>query len=184
MLHLQSIGKSVCTQDIIDYLDRPENSVHLGIKKSISLMTLLDVTPGLLLEMGAAGTIHRWTWAQGCCSLLEQHFLPVWTRYQCYMWKWKIGDITMEDLSEVESSGQHTVMWFHDESTFYVNDQRKMCWVHDSESALPQQKGEGASLMVTDFVSADYGWHGSWDGKESTRVLFKAGRVQDGYFIN
>jgi hypothetical protein len=39
-----------------------------------------------------------------------------------------------------------------------VNDQRKRCWVHKLEMAVPQAKGEGASLMVADFVSADYGW--------------------------
>ena len=37
------------------------------------------------------------------------------------------------------------------------------------------QKGDGASLMVADFVSADYRWLRSPDGKESARVLFKAG---------
>ncbi|KAG2358253.1 hypothetical protein BDR07DRAFT_1295496 [Suillus spraguei] len=38
--------------------------------------------------------------------------------------------------------------------------------------------------MVANFVSADYGWLRSRDGKESARVLFKAGRAQDGYFTN
>ena len=57
------------------------------------------------------------------------------------------------------SGGEHCiVVWFHDESMFYANDQRKLQWVHQNESAVPQPKGEGASLMVTDFVSADYGW--------------------------
>ena len=38
--------------------------------------------------------------------------------------------------------------------------------------------------MVADFVSADYGWLRSSDGKESARVLFRAGKAQDGYFNN
>ena len=38
--------------------------------------------------------------------------------------------------------------------------------MHKSETAVPQAKGEGASLMVADFVSADYGWLWSPDGKE------------------
>ena len=38
--------------------------------------------------------------------------------------------------------------------------------------------------MVADFVSADYGWLRSPDGKEHARVLFKAGKPQDGYFTN
>ena len=53
---------------------------------------------------------------------------------------------------------QWVVVWFHDESTFYVNDHWKKRWVHKSEKAVPCAKGEGASLMVANFVSANYGW--------------------------
>jgi len=38
--------------------------------------------------------------------------------------------------------------------------------------------------MVADFVSADYGWLRSPDGKDGVRVLFKAGANRDGYFTN
>ena len=38
--------------------------------------------------------------------------------------------------------------------------------------------------MVADFVSADYGWLRSPDGRESARVLFKAGKNREGYFTN
>ncbi|KAF9224386.1 hypothetical protein BS17DRAFT_702711, partial [Gyrodon lividus] len=65
----------------------------------------------------------------------------------------------------------------HNESTFYANDRQKMGWVHKSEGAIPQAKGEGASLMVAHFVSANYGWLESLDGKESACVLFKARHI-------
>ena len=51
--------------------------------------------------------------------------------------------------------GKWIVIWVHDESIFYANDQ---CWVHSSESAKPYAKGEGAFQMVADFASPDYGW--------------------------
>jgi len=38
--------------------------------------------------------------------------------------------------------------------------------------------------MVADFVSADYGWLRSPDGKQEARVLFKAGKAREGYFTN
>ena len=38
--------------------------------------------------------------------------------------------------------------------------------------------------MVADFVSADYRWLQSPDGKEAAQVIFKAGKDQDGYFTN
>ena len=71
----------------------------------------------------------------------------------------------------------HIIVWHHDESTFYANDRRKIRWVHAGETAVPYAKGEGASLMVADFVSADYGWLRSPDGKQEARVLFKAGKA-------
>jgi hypothetical protein len=76
------------------------------------------------------------------------------------------------------------VVWFHDESTFYVNDWWKTQWVHCNKTAKPYAKGEGLSQMVADFVSADYSWLSSPDGKEHAWVLFKAGKNCEGYFTN
>jgi hypothetical protein len=56
------------------------------------------------------------------------------------------------------------VLWFLDESTYYANDCCKIRWSHEDKKAIPVAKGEGASLMVADFVSADYGWLWSPDG--------------------
>src|ERR1700683_5440202 len=38
--------------------------------------------------------------------------------------------------------------------------------------------------MVTDMVSADYGWLQSPNGKEEARVFFKASKNCEGYFTN
>ncbi|THU75878.1 hypothetical protein K435DRAFT_706193 [Dendrothele bispora CBS 962.96] len=88
----------------------------------------------------------------------------------------------------------------HDESTFYANDQRRAYWIHASEKAKPVKKGEGISLMVSDFLTVEWGRLKSRDGKEcvtiplisfccltfnfdrEARVLFKAGKNRDGYF--
>jgi hypothetical protein len=45
-------------------------------------------------------------------------------------------------------------------------------------------KGEGASLMIADFVSADYGWLRSADGLKEARDIFKAGKARDGYYTH
>lgn len=52
---------------------------------------------------------------------------------------------------------QHAVVWYHNKLVFYVNDQQEMHWVGENKTPVPQPKGEGASLMVANFVSADYG---------------------------
>ncbi|KAG2357831.1 hypothetical protein BDR07DRAFT_1490207 [Suillus spraguei] len=87
-------------------------------------------------------------------------------------------------LKDDKETGQRTVVWSRDESTFYANDQCKKCWVHKDEKATPQPKGEGSSLMVTDFVLTDYGWLRSHDRCQSAHVLFRAGKGRDGYFTN
>lgn len=81
-------------------------------------------------------------------------------------------------------SCQYAVYWHHDETTYTQNDRRQVRWVPKDEKPIPQPKGEGLSLMVADFVSADYGWLCSPDGKEEAQVLFKAGTNRDGYFTN
>jgi hypothetical protein len=45
----------------------------------------------------------------------------------------------------------------HDESTFYENDRRRNYWSHKNDNATPQKKGEGTSLMVSDFLMTKLG---------------------------
>ncbi|KAG1750611.1 uncharacterized protein EDB91DRAFT_1244190 [Suillus paluster] len=162
-LHLQSLGKYIRALDIVHYLDDPIVWNHHGFKKSIAI-----------------STAQRWLQKLG------------------YGWKKRRGgsismvtNVTMSSIiakmyfclhGEASKPTCHIVVWFHDESTFYANDCRKVRWEHIEEDALPQPKGEGALLMVAHFVSADYGFLQSPDGKESAQVLFKAGKLHDGYY--
>ncbi|KAI0723025.1 hypothetical protein C8Q76DRAFT_691602 [Earliella scabrosa] len=75
------------------------------------------------------------------------------------------------------------LLW-HDESVFYANDRRVVYWVPEGEKAVPRAKGEGASMMISDFFSAEDGWLRSEDGKTSARRLFRPGKNRDGYFSN
>lgn len=45
----------------------------------------------------------------------------------------------------------------HDESTFYQNDQRRLHWQHTGTRAAPHPKGEGQSIMVSDFLTLEWG---------------------------
>jgi hypothetical protein len=65
--------------------------------------------------------------------------------------------------------GKRVIAWFHDESVFYAHDWWKKGWYHKDASAKPYTKGEGASLMIADFVSADFGWLSSSDRKQLVR---------------
>ena len=48
------------------------------------------------------------------------------------------------------------VLITHDKSTFYQNDQHQIRWGCPGSGA-PKPKGEGTSLMVSDFLSANWG---------------------------
>ncbi|KAJ6615170.1 hypothetical protein B0H10DRAFT_1801954 [Mycena sp. CBHHK59/15] len=72
----------------------------------------------------------------------------------------------------------------HDESTFYANDRRKLGWVPKLGKGKPEPKGEGESIMVSDFLTFE--WGRLTDGDDEARLLFRAGknRDSDGYFAS
>ena len=45
----------------------------------------------------------------------------------------------------------------HDESTFFAEDRRKNYWNAPGQKAVPERKREGESLMVSDFLTTDWG---------------------------
>ena len=45
----------------------------------------------------------------------------------------------------------------HDESIFFQNDERTSCWSHQDSRPAPRPKGEGQSLMVSDFLTPEWG---------------------------
>ncbi|KAH8985207.1 hypothetical protein EDB92DRAFT_1785929, partial [Lactarius akahatsu] len=68
----------------------------------------------------------------------------------------------------------------HDESMFFQNNQRKICWDHEGSSKTLGPKGDGQSLMVSDFLLAD--WGRLHNDNSEAHVFFKAGKLQDGWF--
>ncbi len=84
-----------------------------------------------------------------------------------------------------EDTGQCPLMHItHDESTFYANDQRKTKWIHCTEKAKPRTKGEGNSIMISDFCLPEIGWLQSLDSSRKARVTFRAGKNRDSYFTH
>ncbi|KIJ14820.1 hypothetical protein PAXINDRAFT_155912 [Paxillus involutus ATCC 200175] len=159
LLHLQMLGKYVTASAIVTFLARSDVQARYQLTKTVSL-----------------ATAQRW--------MKRNTFIPEWYKLDPKTRKWSSVNPDEQEGGQEGEEGRRTVVWHHDESTFYAHDRRKTRWVPKGEKAVPQQKGEGASLMVADFVSADYGWLCSRDGKESARVLFRAGKGRDGYFTN
>jgi len=85
----------------------------------------------------------------------------------------------------------------HDESIFFQNDLQKSHWSHKSDKPTPSSKGDGQSVMVSEFLISD--WGRLCDGDEfvsflfkgllcanylcrEARITFKPGVNRDGYF--
>jgi hypothetical protein len=80
-------------------------------------------------------------------------------------------DITSE-VTYMAVLGNQVVIWYHDESIFYAHDPHRKAWRHKDVLIKPYIKGEGISLMVADFVSADFGWLvGPKTGRRAQQIL-------------
>jgi len=85
-------------------------------------------------------------------------------------------------MGHTSSNHATIVHWVHDESISYANNHCQSVWYHKDTTAMPYTKGEGASLMIANFVLANYGWLYSPDGIELVCIIFHLGKGQDGYF--
>ena len=85
----------------------------------------------------------------------------------------------------------------YDESTFYQNDRRKVMWAQETSRPTPQPKGDGQLIMVSDFLTSEWGRLRDSDECvhcplpsfffylpffKKAQVIFKAGKNRDGYF--
>ena len=85
-------------------------------------------------------------------------------RFQQYERQFHLWDDNGEALpcpngfSVPEAAGWFQIILItHDESTFFQNDQCNVGWDHVGSSKAPKPKGDGQSLMVSDFLTMDWG---------------------------
>ncbi|KAJ7169336.1 hypothetical protein C8R43DRAFT_1103535 [Mycena crocata] len=68
----------------------------------------------------------------------------------------------------------------HDESTFYANARRNVGWTHKAAKGKPEPKGEGESIMVSDFLTLE--WGRLVNEEDEARLFFRAGKNRDVWF--
>jgi len=171
-MHLKSVGKYVQAMDLVEFLDTQEMWAKTGHEKRIDVTTAQRWMKKLdywwtLDPKGQYVDGHE----RGDIVAYRQHvFLPAW--------KW--AQLRSRDLLQENAMDQlppePQEHWYHDESIFYANDRCKLGWKHKDAMAVPYAKGEGASQMVADMVSTEFGWLCSLDGKEAAQILFKGGK--------
>ncbi|EUC54171.1 hypothetical protein RSOL_032510 [Rhizoctonia solani AG-3 Rhs1AP] len=178
-----SKGKYASANDIVAYLETLEVKQWFKLDEPPSLRT----AQRWMKELG-----YRWSldpkgqYADGheredvVCYRTHRYVL-LWSRLEKRMCTY--DSKTMQEFPPALLPGQKPVMvWFHDELIFYANDRRLTRWINCAEGAKPYAKGDGASIMVADFVGID-GWLTGPNG-ESTRVVMYPGTNRDGYMNN
>ena len=180
-IHLCSIGPYIAGTDVVWFLSTPEMKSCLRHDKPLSICTAqcwLHVM-GYNWQKEKKGQYSNGHECEDAIDYCQRVFLPTMAEYTKTMQKW--DDQGQEEVP-MSPPEKHTVVWFHDESIFYAHNCCKVHWVHNSESAKPYAKGDGASLMIADFICADYGWL-QGDGCDAC-VMLKPGKNCDGYFSN
>jgi hypothetical protein len=67
---------------------------------------------------------------------------------------WNTG---LKNAFPVEGGRFRLILVTHDESVFYQNDFRKTHWIASTSKAAPLPKGDGQSIMVSDFLTSEWG---------------------------
>ncbi|THH28435.1 hypothetical protein EUX98_g5746, partial [Antrodiella citrinella] len=188
------LGPHIRALDIVEFLADEEVQKKFGLKKGICLSTaqgwMQSEKLGYRWKPIPSGQYVDGHERKDVVKYRQQVYLPAIDKLRPSLKEYN-NDGTEYVPATSNSSGLQmlrvmiTLIWFHDESTFYANDRRKQRWVGKDEKAVPRAKGEGASLMISDFFSAEFGWLRSpSDPKRSARRLFKAGKNRDGYYTH
>jgi len=185
-LYLMEIGKEISAKKLMDYVNSDAIRSKHGIEKPISERTACRYlnTLGYRWSTPKKGQYADGHEREDVVYYREQVFLPQWRRIEQRMANWVQDDVMKESTLMPRMPGleREVVVWFHDETIFYAHDRRKRGWYHKDAPAKPYAKGEGASLMIADFVSARFGWLQSPDGKHTARKVMRPGKNRDGYF--
>ncbi|KIJ31064.1 hypothetical protein M422DRAFT_90429, partial [Sphaerobolus stellatus SS14] len=188
-LHLQERAKDgyIRAEDIVDFLSSPEMQEQFHEKKvKITVRT-------------AQNWLHKLEWRYGKklngmyidgheredVVTYRMEFLQRMKEYMRRMVTYdNDGNPFNPQGFQVEGGRFRIILVTHDESTFYANDRRKTAWTHSSDKAVPQPKGEGQSLMISDFLTSEWGRLVDGDEPREARIIFKAGKNRDGYFAS
>ncbi|KAJ7670285.1 hypothetical protein B0H17DRAFT_948860, partial [Mycena rosella] len=167
--HLQELGKFITADKLVDYLSREDVMDKHGLDKKISVR----MARRYLNDLGYRFTAEKkGQYSDGherdnVVYYREEVYLPSLKGFQDHSCMFDAdGSVTTPSLPP---GVRRTVIWYHDESIFYAHDRRRKSWYHKDANAIPYKKGDGASYMVADYFSADFGWLRTRDGHPVAR---------------
>jgi hypothetical protein len=86
-------------------------------------------------------------------------FVARWKVYDKWFHTWDSEGVEHrpQNAFPVEGGRFRLILVTHDESVFYQNDFRKTHWIASTSKAAPLPKGDGQSIMVSDFLTSEWG---------------------------
>jgi hypothetical protein len=162
-LHPTEVAKDgyIRAQDIVDYVATPEVQARLGARaKGIHIRTAQRWLHKLSWrysqkKKGMYIDGHEWE------DVVEyrKKFVEHWKEYEK---RFIIYDNNRNILSTptgfpVPQRAFRLILVTHNESTFYENDWCKTLWVSEHTKAVAEKKGEGQSIMVSEFLTSEWG---------------------------
>ena len=88
-------------------------------------------------------------------------FVARWKGYEKRFHTWDSDGVKHEaqnsESIQVKGGRYQLILVTHDESVFYQNDLRKTHWIANTSNATPLPKGDGQSIMVSDFLTVEWG---------------------------
>ena len=191
-LHLhgiQSEKKYIRAQDIVDFVTTPEMQAQIAAanikKQSISLRSAQQWLHHLGWQYGKA---RKGMYIDGHeredVVAYRKAFVARWKEYKkrMVMYCSETGEVLSVPKGFPIPGGHpfRLILVTHDESTFYCNDQRKNYWNEISADPTIAPKSDGASIMISDFLTIE--WGRLRDDDQEAHLVFKAGKQRDGYF--
>ncbi|CCO38038.1 hypothetical protein BN14_12201 [Rhizoctonia solani AG-1 IB] len=160
--HLQELGQYAPAEAIVHFFSSETTRTRLGVPKAISLSTARR----WMIKYGG----FRWS-QEPTGQYVDGHERAdvVEYRQRTYVPLMKIIERLTTIYNEhgapdperpilLFPGEKPIIVWFHDESTFFANDRQIVRWVGPDETPKPLKKGEGITIMVADFVCAQFGW--------------------------
>lgn len=85
-------------------------------------------------------------------------FVQRWKeKYEPRMHTWDEHGNEIHPQAEGTDGLKRLILVTHDESHFHSHDERTLMWYHPNSKRLPERKGPGSSLMVSDFLTSEWG---------------------------
>lgn len=167
-LHLQGIAKDgyIRAQDIVNFLAQPEMQQKLEEASAKKKVICLQTAQRWLHNMGwRYGRLRNGMYIDGHERQdivgYREAFIARWKGYEQGMRSFNIDGeperFSPQGFPVPPGQRLKLILVKHDESIFYENDRQKNCWTHTSKRGAPQRKGEAVSLMVSDFLTTEWG---------------------------